>query len=283
METLEYLAKQEYLGRGIILGKNPLGTEFIAYFVTGRSPSSRARFLKEEWDESDGVRTECTNQEELRKGTPELLIYKAIQRVGDLFVVSNGAQTTVIANEILQGSLRSPVEVLMRAQSKPHWVQERKDGKFTGNYIDLSSFEPDGPNFTPRISGILADGKGALSIVRKADNSENAERQYFEFPLIAGQGKFVSTYTGKNVPKGATIPSFRGEPFDFSLPELSPGNCDKEYANLVYGFLGPKTFEGLVSPGEDFRVGVSTVLIRRNPRPSLFPYTVNAQEPAKSS
>ncbi|MDP3882157.1 MAG: IMP cyclohydrolase [Nanoarchaeota archaeon] len=273
MENLSWIANQEYLGRGIIIGKLGGGLESISYFVTGRSAPSRARKLVEEWN-NDRVRTDCMDPEQLKRGTPELLIYNAIRRVGDIFVVSNGAQTDIIANEAAKNSERNPARLLMEAFAHPAWVQERKDGKFTGNYIDLTSFEPDSPNWTPRISGVVKNGVAGLAIARKAEGSDECERQYFEFPLIPGRARFIPTYTGKNVPAGQVIPSFRGEPLEFDISQYQDINAISE---TVYDFLGPKTAaEGIISPGQDFRVGVSGVAIERKPRPRISYHTINA-------
>jgi hypothetical protein len=281
MENLYWIAGQEYPGRGILIGRTPSPGEFdlIAYFVTGRSPSSRARRLVEEWDK-DRVRTECTDPEQLAKGTPELLIYNAMRRVRDVFVVSNGTQTDIIADEVARNPERSPAEILMRAFATPVWVPETKEGKFTGNYIDLTNFEPDSPNWTPRILGVVMRDRAALAIAR--DLEGQTERQYFEFPLIPGRAKLICTYSGKNVQTGRAIPCFRGEPLDVEL--FSSGGLPpvEYYAAEIYAHLGPKgNGEGIVSPGEDFRVGVSAVLIHRQPRPGITSYTKNALTPCK--
>ncbi len=276
MESLKFIAEQEYLGRGILIGRTSSNLDLIVYFVTGRSPPSRARMLSEEWGEQDRVRTVCTDEEQLKKGTPDLLIYNAMRRVNHTFVVSNGAQTDVIAKEIEKNNSRSPARTLMNAFADPYWVPEKKGGVFTGSYIDLTSFEPDSPNFTPRISGVVIENKAALAICRNLEGQ--VERQYFEFPLIPGIAKFISTYTGQNVPKGEIIPSFRGAPLDIVLPGLrvESGN-DNNYTSLVYDALRPKNAgDGIISPGEDFRVGVSTLLIRRQPTPQILSNTINA-------
>ncbi len=274
METLEWIARQEYLGRGILIGRTSEGLDFITYFVTGRSTSSRARKLVQEW-EKDRVRTECTNAEQLSKGAPQLLVYDAMRRVGDVFVVSNGAQTDVIAEEIKKNPGRNPARILMDAFANPVWVPEIKNGEFTGNYIDLTSFEPDSPNWTPRISGVVKDGIAALSIAKYNGGLEQAERQYFEFFLIPRKARFISTYAGKNVSPGLAIPSFRGEPLEFNIN--MPTRDVETILERIYDYLGPKRVgEGIISPNEDFRVGISSLAIQRIPRPRIDWYTKNA-------
>ncbi|MBI2631439.1 hypothetical protein HYW75_00360, partial [Candidatus Pacearchaeota archaeon] len=258
METLDWIAKQEYLGRGILIGRTINEIDFISYFVTGRSAPSQARKLVEEWDKEDRVRTECTDEEQLKKGTPELLIYNAMRRVNDVFIVSNGAQTDVITDEVIRNPDRSPGKILIDSFVYPIWVKERVNENFTGRFIDLTSFEPDPPNFTPRISGVLKKHMAAFSIAKNTEGI--VERQYFEFPLITGRARFISTYTGKNVPKGEIIPSFRGEPLEFDIRKY------EDIPSFVYAALGPKKErEGIISPGDDFRVGLSTVYITWKP------------------
>ena len=103
MDGLAYITNKEYLGRFFMIGRTESGKDFVAYAVTGRSPPSRARRLEDEWDSEDRVRTSCTDPEQLKKGTPELLIYNAMQMANGNFIVSNGAQTDVIAKTIIDG------------------------------------------------------------------------------------------------------------------------------------------------------------------------------------
>ncbi|MBM3233934.1 hypothetical protein FJZ19_02455 [Candidatus Pacearchaeota archaeon] len=281
MTGLEFIAKQEYPGRGILIGRTLDGKDFVAYFVTGRSPPSRARRLEDEWESEDRVRTSCIDPEAIKKGTPELLIYNAMQLAGDFFIVSNGAQTDIIAETIKGADKRGreayekhPVAALMDAHANPVWVRAMKDGKFTGEYIDLTSFEPDAPNFTPRISGVLSLNKAAISIVK--NNNDLPQRNYFEFPLVQGRAKYVSTYTGQNVPDGQIIPCFTGEPLDV---ELWTFNSAQLAVDDIYNVLGPKQpGEGIISPEKDFRVGVSAIQLRRFPRAVIDRATKNYHE-----
>lgn len=272
MIGLEFIAQREYLGRGMLLGKTLAGKDFAAYFVTGRSESSRARkFEPVEQDEeapsdasahshisnsqhNEAIRTAPTNPEALKKGNPALLIYNAVKRWDDSLVVSNGAQTDWIHYTIsnLAAQKRDnlpPAEILANAFG----------GQYHGhghlhivNDIDVTKFEPDSPNFTPRISGILVRGGGALAICRY-NGTEVPDRNYFEFQTQPGRARFISTYTGRNVPKGEVIPAFVGEPVGLAMGAETP----EQIANRIYDALGPKQpGEGIISPGDDFRVGV---------------------------
>ncbi|MBU4086799.1 MAG: IMP cyclohydrolase [Nanoarchaeota archaeon] len=247
VKDIGWLAKQEYLGRGILIGRCD-GGEFAAYFVTGRSPSSRARRFEVV---SDGIRgmaikTAPTDPETLRKGNPALLIYSAVLGVRDGLVVSNGLQTELLWGEAANAlsHVFSPVRNLMGALG----------GSYEVSGVDIASFEPDAPNFTPRISGIVNKGAGALAISKKLPGGFDnpCQKQFFGFPLEDGIGKFISTYTGRNVGKGEVLPSFEGEPLDFVVP----GRSLRETAEFIYEALGPKQGGQYVSPGDDFRVGV---------------------------
>jgi len=179
--NLNWLSNQEYLGRGFLIGQTEQAQDIVVYFVTGRSESSRARKL----EFFDGaVKTLPTNQKTLQEGNPFLLIYNAIIPVDDFLIVGNGTQTDLIHNVLRtkkEGSSLS--EFLAATFSKSVYVGSPEP-------IDLTSYEPDPPNFTPRISGILHRERAAIAIIK---NVGGLEKQFFEFPLSPGQGKFIST------------------------------------------------------------------------------------------
>ena len=125
-----------------------------------------------------------------------------------------------------------------------------QNGRQIYEKIDLTSFEPDAPNFTPRISAVLGKDQAAMCIAYC--NQGKVERNFFSFPLIAGQGKLLTTYTGQNVPAGEVIPHFEGSPVEIYL---NPGG-PRELAHTVYASLGPKQGDEVISPKEDLRVGV---------------------------
>ena len=223
---LGVLSSMQYPGRVIILGKSSDESALIVvYCITGRSPSSKAR--KIEFEETRAV-VKSTDETKLYTGDPELLIYPAIM-ISRRITVSNGRQTSSI-RAVLDPGL-GPVETL--AQGQRDWI-----------------YEPDCPNFTPRISGHIASRElAALSILKRGQNG-NCLKHYFEFPLVAGKGKMISTYSGINQ---NPLPSFEGEPMDVILRGLTA----RDTALAVYEALGPGDDSAL-----DFRVSVVCVMIR---------------------
>ena len=177
----EKLASNTYPGRGIVLGMTADGKQSVAaYFIMGRSVNSRNRvFVKE----PDGIRTEAFDPSKLED--PSLIIYHPVREVGRGLIVTNGDQTDTILEYLERGL---PMEQALRTRE----------------------FEPDGPNWTPRISGLLSpDGSYKLSILKSADAEGSAcARQTFEYPALPGLGHFLHTY----VCDGNPIPTFQGEP-----------------------------------------------------------------------
>ena len=170
-----------YPGRGIVLGMTPDGNASVAaYFIMGRSVNSRNRIFAEE---PDGIRTEAYDPSKLED--PSLIIYHPVRQVGRGLIVTNGDQTDTILEFLKKGL---PMEQALRTRT----------------------FEPDGPNWTPRISGLLSpDGSYKLSILKSADAAGSAcVRQTFEYPGLPGVGHFLHTY----VTDGDPIPTFQGEP-----------------------------------------------------------------------
>ena len=170
-----------YPGRGIVLGTSEDGeTAVAAYFIMGRSVNSRNRVFVEE---PDGIRTEAFDPSKL--SDPSLIIYHPVRELGRSLIVTNGDQTDTIR------------EYLERGETMEQALRTRE-------------FEPDGPNWTPRISGLLCpDGSFKMSILKSADPEGSAcARIFFEYPAIKGQGRFLHTY----VCDGNPIPTFTGEP-----------------------------------------------------------------------
>ena len=178
----EAVGATTYPGRGIIVGKSADGKRAVmAYFIMGRSVNSRNRvFLPE----PDGIRTEAHDPALLKD--PSLIIYHPVRKCGEALVVTNGDQTDTICEYLQKGS---DFESALRTRC----------------------FEPDGPNWTPRISGMtdLRNGNYKLSILKSADPEGSAcQRQTFEYAPLPGLGHFLHTYVGDGNP----IPSFQGEP-----------------------------------------------------------------------
>lgn len=175
------LAANSYPGRGIVLGNTADGKQSVAaYFIMGRSENSRNRiFVKE----PDGLRTEAYDPAKL--ADPSLIIYHPVRQMGRGLIVTNGDQTDTILEFLKQGL---PMEQALRTRE----------------------FEPDGPNWTPRISGLLGPNCSyKLSILKAADGTgRRCLRQTFEYPGQPGTGHFLHTYAGDGDP----LPSFAGEP-----------------------------------------------------------------------
>ena len=195
MQTLnlfDLLRQNPYPGRGIVLGKTADGKKAVmAYFIMGRSENSRNRIFAET---EDGIRTQAFDESKMTD--PSLIIYHPVRVVGTDTVVTNGDQTDTIRDFLLEG-------------------------KVFAQPLKTREFEPDAPNYTPRISGLLhRDGSYALSILKSADGDPSScRRQFFgyENPL-AGQGHFIHTYQGDGDP----LPSFQGEPVRVALTAPDP-------------------------------------------------------------
>jgi len=176
------LSDNTYPGRGIVLGVTPDGTRAVAaYFIMGRSVNSRNRIFVEE---PDGIRTEAYDPSKMED--PSLIIYHPVREVGCGLIVTNGDQTDTIW------------EYLAKGESWEAALRTRK-------------FEHDGPNWTPRISGLQAkDGSYKMSILKAADAEGSAcARFFYEYPPISGLGHFIHTYVCDGNP---VIPTFQGEP-----------------------------------------------------------------------
>ncbi|MBN1273596.1 MAG: hypothetical protein JXB26_15120 [Candidatus Aminicenantes bacterium] len=225
-KNLEALAGMTYPGRVIIIGREQENKTAVIYVITGRSPSSQARMMERE---EKGIRVVPSDEENLKKGNRNLLIYPPVL-FGKGIAVSNGKQT-VDVHEAMK-TKKTAVDVLVEAHKK--W-----------------DYEPDEPNFTPRISGcVLPSGSYAVGIIKKGV-SQAAEKFYFDFPLQAGEGKLIATYQGEN---RDPLPSFSGEPLLVRLQT----NGAKETAESVYSALEPKRGEN------DFRVAVAVAILPWN-------------------
>ena len=178
----EKLSTNTYPGRGIVLGVSPDGkTAVSAYFIMGRSVNSRNRVFIQE---PDGIRTEAHDPSLMKD--PHLIIYHPVRQLGKGLIVTNGDQTDTIW------------EFAARGESWEAALRTRM-------------FEDDGPNWTPRISGIQAmDGSYKMSILKAADPEGNGcSRFFWEYPATAGLGHFLHTYVCDGNP---VIPTFQGEP-----------------------------------------------------------------------
>ena len=219
----EALSAMEYPGRVVVIGREPgPGRTIVIYAITGRSPSSQARML--EWRE-DGVWVRPTDENVIRTGNIDLLVYPAVLYFAGGIAVSNGKQTA----DVRRGLERGGGAVAVLASSLASW-----------------DYEPDAPIYTPRISGCVGAGPAAALSLIKRDPDGTAARSYYEVPLAPGRGKLLSTYDGVN---RDPLRSFSGEPLDIGIPSGDPGRL----AEAVYEALAPK------DPKKDFRVAVACV------------------------
>lgn len=185
LDIAQELQGNAYPGRGIIIGRSPSGKYAVtAYFIMGRSENSRNRIFVEE---GQGIRTEAFDPSKLTD--PSLIIYAPVRVLGNKTIVTNGDQTDTI--------------------------YEGMDKQLTFEQTLRSrTFEPDGPNYTPRISGIMHIENGiynyAMSILKSNHGDPSSSNRYtfaYENPA-AGEGHFIHTYQGDGDP----LPSFEGEP-----------------------------------------------------------------------
>ena len=199
------LKNNEYPGRGIVIGRSTDGTKAVtAYFIMGRSSNSRNRVFV---TEGEGIRTEAFDPSKLED--PSLIIYAPVRVLGNDTIVTNGDQTDTIY-----------------------------DGLKTGLTFEQSlrsrEFEPDGPNYTPRISGVMHIENGkydiAMSILKSNNGDPDCCNRYtytYDNPK-AGEGRFIHTY----MHDGNPLPSFQGEPKVVAIE----GDIDS-FTNMVWESL----------------------------------------------
>ena len=199
------LEKNTYPGRGIMIGRSADGKHAVtAYFIMGRSVNSRNRVFVEE---GEGIRTEAFDVSKL--SDPSLIIYAPVKVLGNTTIVTNGDQTDTV------------YELMGQGKTFEEALRTRK-------------FEPDEPNYTPRISGIIHVLEGgfdfAVSILKSGDGDpEYCIRNTFAYDgCPAGEGRFVHTYTGDGNP----LPSYEGEP---ARVEIS-GDID-QFTDAVWNSL----------------------------------------------
>lgn len=204
LNLFEYLGNNPYPGRGILLGRSEDGDSAVAaYFIMGRSENSRNRVFVED---GQGIRTQAFDESKV--SDPSLILYSPVRVLDGRILVTNGDQTDTVCGYLAEGK---SFEEALRTRT----------------------FEPDAPNFTPRISGLLETEGGlrfTLSILKSGDGSpDTVLRQFFEYEAPAGgEGRLIHTYMGDGDP----LPSFTGEPVRVSVA----GTID-EFAHGLWNAL----------------------------------------------
>jgi IMP cyclohydrolase len=243
---LSELDNMIYSGRGIIIGMSLEGNPFIGYSLTGRSPSSQARELII-GEKTNTIRTNVTDRKQLEQGSPALLLYPALTCVDNLLIASNGAQTELlysIARDYQNAScVCSLPKMIEHAFRKPVWRYDQKDDR----WIDITTYEPDTPNNTPRINGLVKKNKGMLHIIYADENLEKKAR-FFPFDLEPGKGHLITTYNGGNE---TPLKPFDGNPREISIFEKSPADIAEKIYEAILG--GSK-------PGENYRVASAVMM-----------------------
>jgi len=198
------IAGNSYVGRGIVIGKTEDGKKGVfAYFIMGRSENSRNRIFVEVGDE---VKTHPYDASKVED--PSLIIYSPIRKIGNDLIVTNGDQTDTIYDFLAEGKTFSQA-------------------------LETRCFEPDAPNFTPRISGILHFANGdftyEMSILKSIDaEGTDCTRYTYSYPSVSGLGHFIHTY----VCDGNPIPTFQGEP-----ERVKIGNCIDCFTKEIWNNL----------------------------------------------
>ena len=200
----ELIKDNPYVGRGIVIGKTEDGKKaVVAYFIMGRSENSRNRVF---YTEGDSVKTGAFDPSKL--SDPSLIIYAPIRKLKNALIVTNGDQTDTIYDFV--------------------WC-----GKSFEEALKTREFEPDAPNFTPRISGILnfadKDFTYKMSILKSADEKGSACNRFtYSYSPLNGLGHFIHTY----VTDGNPIPTFVGEPERVKIPNDIDEFTEEIWSNL---------------------------------------------------
>lgn len=200
----DLIKDNSYVGRGIVIGKSADGKNAVfAYFIMGRSENSRNRIFEE-----CGTDIKTRAFDESKLSDPSLIIYSAVKELDNKIIVTNGDQTDTIYDYL-------------------------KAGKSFCEALETREFEPDAPNFTPRISGLLEfkdkDFTYMMSILKSIDEKGSACARYtFSYPAIPGLGHFIHTYNHDGNP----IPTFTGEPERVYIPYSIDEFTDELWDNL---------------------------------------------------
>ena len=239
------LGATTYPGRGIVIGRTPDGSKAVtAYFIMGRSENSRNRVFV---TEGEGIRTEAFDPAKLED--PSLIIYAPVRVLDGNIIVTNGDQTDTIYDGLAEG-------------------------KTFEESLRTREFEPDGPNYTPRISGWMKFGKSATGTsdtgaasaysyemsILKSDNGDPSQCNRYTFSYDnpkAGEGHFIHTYMGDGNP----LPSYEGEPTPVEIPDM---DIDA-FTELVWNAIDPDNKVSLFTRFVDLTSGaVETRIVNKN-------------------
>lgn len=229
----EQLKNNSYPGRGIVVGVTPDAKKAVfGYFIMGRSENSRNRIFV---SEGEGMRTEAFDPSKL--SDPSLIIYSPVRVLGEKTIVTNGDQTDTVYDFLAEG-------------------------KTFADALRTREFEPDAPNYTPRISalGTVKDGKFSykLSILKSSfGRGDSCERFFWEYDApLAGEGRFIHTYKCD----GSPIPSFEGDP----EPVEIDGDIDS-FTNMLWENLNEENKVSLFVRFIDIASGeADTRIINKN-------------------
>ena len=229
----QLLSENTYPGRGILIGKSEDGKNAVcAYFIMGRSENSRNRVFI---SQTGGIRTEAFDPAKMTD--PSLIIYSPVRTLGKNIIVTNGDQTDTIYEHL-------------------------SAGKSFEQALETRCFEPDSPNFTPRISGIMSmekDFSYKLSILKSEDAGGTCcSRFFFSYEPENGSGHFIHTYDKD----GSPLPSFQGEPKKISIP-----NDIDALSELIWSSLNDENKVSLYMSYVNLRSGeIQERIINKNVR-----------------
>lgn len=268
------LLKHKYWGRAIIPALDEQGNETMIYFISGRSPSSKARILVID-DKTNTIFTQSTDDAVLKNGNPALLLYPAMTYINEAIIATNGAQTSLIYSTIrnmethasvpdylFRGKSKTsfellPQQILEHAFENPSYMHDQK-----GNWIDITEHEPDAPIFTPRISVVLRHGNVAVYTAYKdiSDDSKNFMIESADLCKNKKNGRFVPTYCGE----------------DHVLPTIGP------YKNVIIPkgnieTIAKEIFDSMQGENENGKFRVAVAVMQKT-TDGVRSYVVNATD-----
>lgn len=221
-QSLEALKNNTYPGRGLIIGASSDRTKMtIVYWIMGRGTNSRNRIFVLDQDDPTCIKTQAYDPSKLQD--PSLIIYNVMRQLDDFYIVTNGDQTDTIYDELLNGreNFGSHLDPNFAERDFYHSLQSR-------------DAEPDKPNFTPRISGMITDrnnGRYILSIIKRTGFGEHIGHYFYSYQKsIPGIGHCLTTY----IHDGKVLPSFIGEPIALPLFKNAAENLE-QYINVLSG------------------------------------------------